>query len=68
MIHHLGDVPAFGSAEDEARFWDTHQLAPEMWAQAQRGDPALDRQLAGPVHVQVVDQSSHNTHTANFER
>ncbi|WP_034383144.1 hypothetical protein [Deinococcus sp. YIM 77859] len=53
-IHRMEDIPKFKSQVEEARFWDTHQLAPELWAEGQRGDPGLDKALEGLVSVKVV--------------
>ncbi|ABF45651.1 hypothetical protein [Deinococcus geothermalis] len=53
-IHRMEDIPKFKSQAEEARFWDTHQLAPELWAEGQRGDPELDKAMQGLVSVKVV--------------
>ena len=35
VIRDLGEIPAFASEPEEARFWDTHTFSPELLARFQ---------------------------------
>lgn len=31
MIHSVAEIPVFASEDEEHRFWQTHELADELW-------------------------------------
>ena len=31
IIHSLDEIPEFASDEEEARFWDTHEMSSALW-------------------------------------
>lgn len=35
LIHSLDEIPEFASEDEEHRFWSTHELADELWDQAE---------------------------------
>ena len=31
VIHSREEIPAFASEEEEARFWETHEMSEDLW-------------------------------------
>ena len=41
-VRSLEEIPDFANEEEEARWWETHELSDELWAAGvQIGDPLL---------------------------
>ncbi|MFC5599938.1 hypothetical protein [Deinococcus cellulosilyticus] len=53
-IHQWSEIPDFETPEEEATFWDTHSLSPQLWNQVRPGDPELDEFLSEIQSITVV--------------
>jgi hypothetical protein len=53
IIHSLDEIPQFASEDEEADYWETHELSVEVW----RSLPRVPDELLPPVRA--VEQPPH---------